>query len=1317
MSGVAARLIGQGAEKLPLGGAAQRALGPGLPQTSLLDSIKAATAQTTLPLSETAREVTGRQVGEVGEFDKQLAAINEFGQGNAATIRPAEEAFPGEQVTTMTPEAAGYMEPGVTMSGAERSLHRVGPTGRGLPTGNEVKVVERIGDPARPLHSQLLRVREGKPVVHKMKVTKEGDFDVTDEQVRTKLGMSQDDWLALTARERSIERAGLWPFIDATATSKAFRQSYPISIETSYGNISEVLAGDVLDFGGDIGGTYGIGGWSRRYEVMPDGSLIRFSRKSPMIETFYDIDKKTNQLVLKEPEKVINGWLMAPRRETSSYGYDLIDVEKEAAKPFSRAQTAIATRLGIDPEQVGMSIVSAGRARSASWRQRQEAGHGMLGKRGVDASTFYSNIKDGETMGNTQHTRVNRGPEQIKGRLRLAGIIKNFELLEFRAPISTHPLDIANYSMRDATIIKRWNEMAKMSPSMFDEQKRIALALLDVMPDEFVEGLALSIRNVIPGSKPGSAIAGQYRYDGAAGILTLSSTAADLQTLHHEFFHHLHTWIAPEDLLTVSRDWKQALMAKDTQNLISTLYWGYYQRIKTQKDLLTIIKSNTDLQVEWNRIAPDYGTIGATDTDWIQIIRVMQDEGLLPADFRKVVASDRPLPGGPVDEPLASGYPVRGGSRGSLYGNYPLEQALRELTGMAYQYTSPAEFLAETFGRRSMVALLARDLKARSSRNILNQIYDLLREWVVMAYNFAVRMGRKDTATRLFADLTSDKYKPLDDKAIQEALDTEVSQYNYGTGIDRGLSEEEKAVIDAAEGYDGAWEDAPMSAIREVRGATYGPRTSRYGGREQKSMGSGPFAEEVTGLEMSGWTLIDSDTHKEMAEMLSKRRTEWGTAVRGMAYDEPTQGPAAGLWQSPSELEPRFPGMPESVTSRNVGEFIANPEAFVRRQEFGPKVTNVPSQYTTNPPGTAPQMPRGASEQMKQDIWNEHRARQGPITVYTGADKPFTKFDMERVGKRDPRGEGKTVSDPGFFGRGAYTTTDYKKADRWSYGSGHVMATVIPPDAKFLRVTAISELYNKWGMQKVTQKEQDISSTLRDPEGFPTVESQAAYKKAIDTWTDKMIKEGWDGVEYARPGRDREFVLFHPEKYEFDPQAGDAADSPGAAQKQRFGGIFSTLNQRDFNYIEEVLRDRPFWHSSVKRPGVGTSYDDIDLHNMSNRHILNLLDELKRRARFFIDKRTGLKFLDEASTESKRVDSAEFRRDQRELLANVNKIREKIASTMKKEGQDTSDITKPWEETQEANKRRWVGAVNKGETDIWPDLAEEFGIEVPGGQQ
>jgi hypothetical protein len=164
----------------------------------------------------------------------------------------------------------------------------------------------------------------------------------------------------------------------------------------------------------------------------------------------------------------------------------------------------------------------------------------------------------------------------------------------------------------------------------------------------------------------------------------------------------------------------------------------------------------------------------------------------------------------------------------------------------------------------------------------------------------------------------------------------------------------------------------------------------------------------------------------------------------------------------------------------------------------------------------------------------EGEARQGPITVYTGADEPFTEFDVGRIGQR-AGASGKPLSDPGFFGRGAYTTTDYEKASRWSYGSGNVMATIIPTNARFLRVAGVSELYDKWGLRALTEKEIDAAQTLRDPQGRPTVASQAAYKETIDTWTDKMIKEGYDGVEYAVPGGDNQFILFHPEKYQFEP--------------------------------------------------------------------------------------------------------------------------------------------------------------------------------------
>jgi len=181
----------------------------------------------------------------------------------------------------------------------------------------------------------------------------------------------------------------------------------------------------------------------------------------------------------------------------------------------------------------------------------------------------------------------------------------------------------------------------------------------------------------------------------------------------------------------------------------------------------------------------------------------------------------------------------------------------------------------------------------------------------------------------------------------------------------------------------------------------------------------------------------------------------------------------------------------------------------------------------------------------------EGEARQEPITVYTGADEPFTEFDVGRIGQR-AGASGKPLSDPGFFGRGAYTTTDYEKASKWSYGSGNVMATVIPPDARFLRVAGVSELYDKWGLRALTEKEIDLAQTLRDPQGRPTVESQAAYKESIDTWTDKMIKEGYDGVEYAVPGGDNQFILFHPEKYQFEPTAAPApAPQPGITMAPR----------------------------------------------------------------------------------------------------------------------------------------------------------------------
>jgi len=144
-------------------------------------------------------------------------------------------------------------------------------------------------------------------------------------------------------------------------------------------------------------------------------------------------------------------------------------------------------------------------------------------------------------------------------------------------------------------------------------------------------------------------------------------------------------------------------------------------------------------------------------------------------------------------------------------------------------------------------------------------------------------------------------------------------------------------------------------------------------------MGSGPFAEDYLGLRMNGWNLIDSQTHKEMQDILAKRRAEWNVAVRGMDYEEPMQGPAAGLLQSPSQLAPRFPGMPETIDPMNVGEFLGNPEAYVMQKEFG--VSGLFRQL----PGTAPQaraegggeLPFKIPETFTEDVTGTNVSRSG----------------------------------------------------------------------------------------------------------------------------------------------------------------------------------------------------------------------------------------------------------------------------------------------------------------------------------------------------
>jgi hypothetical protein len=134
------------------------------------------------------------------------------------------------------------------------------------------------------------------------------------------------------------------------------------------------------------------------------------------------------------------------------------------------------------------------------------------------------------------------------------------------------------------------------------------------------------------------------------------------------------------------------------------------------------------------------------------------------------------------------------------------------------------------------------------------------------------------------------------------------------------------------------------------------------------------------------------------------------------------------------------------------------------------------------------------------------------ITVYTGSDEPFTKFDTSRIGKR---------TDAGFAGRGAYTTTDQAKAERWGK---NVLETTIPQGTRFLEIDKQSELYEKHGMQQMSPEENNL----------PIEKRKQTYAKYMNNFAAKKLAEGYDGVKWNMSSGDTQYVLFEPEKYIFN---------------------------------------------------------------------------------------------------------------------------------------------------------------------------------------
>ena len=135
------------------------------------------------------------------------------------------------------------------------------------------------------------------------------------------------------------------------------------------------------------------------------------------------------------------------------------------------------------------------------------------------------------------------------------------------------------------------------------------------------------------------------------------------------------------------------------------------------------------------------------------------------------------------------------------------------------------------------------------------------------------------------------------------------------------------------------------------------------------------------------------------------------------------------------------------------------------------------------------------------------------VKVFHGANEPFEQFNPKLIGTR---------TDPGFAGRGAYTTTSESVANRWG---PHVMSTEIPEGKNWLQIKGISDLYTKHGVPELTLVEKQL----------PQQQLMKVYEQRMTEFTDRMKQLGYDGVKWPMSSGETQYILFHPETYKFTP--------------------------------------------------------------------------------------------------------------------------------------------------------------------------------------
>ena len=769
----------------------------------------------------------------------------------------------------------------------------------------------RMGDPAFPLELNTLPIRDYDPVVHKVRINK----------------------------------------------GQTIEEAVPA-------DLSKMKAFDIIDLSGDGAGI--LRRHKRFYEVMPDGSLVRFKGNRPFAETTMKTVKRYGTEVLEFKNQWVNAALTKTGKRVRPGQLGSLQM-RAAAEKAVRAVT-----IPDVPGQPGqMRVTSQGRARTLSEMQREELG--TLAKAvGYTADAFADVLINQSVPGDINWGRLNsRGKAGITKAIRAkkyASFKQNGALMwQTGFQRLSDPLMGGSrnrfQSRRDQSILRAFDQMAS-DQGTYATNERLMLSLLDMMPEDMVDRLAISVRNNMPGA------AGHYVNHPAAGVMTLTLRDSDVHTFFHEFMHHIQTFIAPEDLDGLARQFKREIIAKDAQGLISTLYYSMRTRIKNEADLIKAITlDNTgagqDIYIKWiemrggtidklydaegKRIGlsgkaewpKNYGREPTpTDDDFKAIIDIMKESGKLPPDFLKAAnpAFDVSKYGFGTEEfagDLALG--------GALPGNYEMQQ----LESMLYRYTNFNEYLAEMFSDRMLINAATNMLKDEKSIGLLNQIIDLLTDWFVGAYNWAKRHGRKDLMDDIIRRIQRGDFNSLTYDKAQRELERPYDTWLSETGGQRGL------VAGSARGEITSGMGGPKKSVFDTLG-----RIREIEGGEQ---GGGAFAQSPQLQPADRWGSRGVATEAERAQMnayLKQAREKWGV------------GPLGHRRTGPADQELQPPYQPQSMPVEKTQDFLRNPrgtvEQEIRTGRLEDPIISRRGRYGMSPdapPPGSPMVPFGAGDE------------------------------------------------------------------------------------------------------------------------------------------------------------------------------------------------------------------------------------------------------------------------------------------------------------------------------------------------------------------